>query len=94
MNVFNRVLDGDDVGCPLAIDPIDQGGEGRAFSGACRSGDQHQAFLEIAEVVKAFAQSQFVERSKAIVQFAKGDGGLAGSSVDIEAKTSCVSFDL
>jgi hypothetical protein len=48
-DVFDRVLEGENVVLAVAVDEIDERGEGGGFAGADRTGDEDQAVLVAGE---------------------------------------------
>jgi len=59
---FDRVLDRDDVILVLLVDVLDHRGQRRRFSGAGRSGDDHQPVGMIAEVFQGIGQAHLFDR--------------------------------
>ena len=61
VEVFDGVLDGDDVVAPLAVEDVDQGGEGRGLAAAGRASDQHHALMEVGEAGERRGQAELLQ---------------------------------
>ena len=59
---LDRVLDREDVLRPVAVDLVDDRGEGRRLAGAGRAGDEHEAARVPGEAVQDGRQVQLLER--------------------------------
>ena len=62
MDKFHRVFNGDDMVGPVSVDIVDHGRQSGGFTAACRSGYQHQPFVQGAEVGDDGRQVQLFER--------------------------------
>ena len=61
MRIFNRVLQGQDMARLVDIDILDDGGLGRGFAAADRTGDDNQASFQFGEFLINIRQLQFVD---------------------------------
>src|SRR3954454_12909801 len=59
---FNRIFNGDYMRALAAVDRMNQGSEGRAFTGAGRPGHENQSFRDIDQVMKLLGKSQLIYR--------------------------------
>ena len=63
VQVFDRVLDRQDVRLLGQVDPIDHRGERRRLAAAGRAGDEHEAARAIGQLGEHRRQAQFLERT-------------------------------
>ena len=64
-NVFDRILEGDDMLAALHVYLLDERGEGGRFAAADRAGDEDEAVMEAGEKLEALGQAEFVHRAHA-----------------------------
>ena len=64
VEVLDRVLDGDDVVAALAVDDVEQRGEGRRFAAAGRAGEQHHALVEVGEAGEGAGQAELFQAGR------------------------------
>ena len=62
-DVFDRVLEGDDVLVPLEVYLLDERGEGGRFAAADRAGDEDEAVVITGEQLEALRQTQLIHRA-------------------------------
>ena len=85
---LDRVLDGEDVLVPGAVDVVEERGEGRRLAGAGRAGDEHEAARLVREVVQARREAELLESLDLVRDEPEGgaDGRALKVGVDAEAR--------
>ena len=63
VQVFDRVLDRQDVRRPRQVDPVDHRGERRRLAAAGRAGDEHEAARPVGQLGEHRRQAQLLERA-------------------------------
>ncbi|MPM25975.1 hypothetical protein SDC9_72476 [bioreactor metagenome] len=77
VDVFHRVFDGDHVVPPLAVDFVDEGGEGCGFAVAGGSGDEEEAPSLVGDLDEAPGQAQFLDGPNPHWDEPEGEGHVA-----------------
>jgi len=88
VEVFDRVLDGDDVLAAERVDVIDHGRKARRLAAPGRPGDQHEAPLEEGDLLQDLGQEQLADGLDLERDDAQGDGQGAPLVVDAAAEPS------
>ena len=70
-DVFDRILEGDDMVVAVAVYFIDQRGERRAFAAAHGAGDKHQAVVVLGQKFDLLGKPEFIHRADMIADDAK-----------------------
>jgi len=63
VNELDRLFHGDDVAAEIRIDVVEQGGKRRRFSGTGRTGYEHEAGADVAELFDGFRHAEAFEGS-------------------------------
>ena len=92
MYEFDGIFDGDDVPVVRLVHVVDDGCQGRRFARTCRSRDQHQAVLQIAECCGRWWQIQLFERNDFFGDDTK-DGADAVSLVEVVGAEARYAFE-
>ena len=82
---LDRVLDGEDVLVPGAVDVVEERGEGRRLAGAGRPGDEHEAARLLREVVQAGREAELLERLDLVRD--EPEGGAHGRALKVGVDT-------
>ena len=61
-DVFDRVLESDDVLAPLDVYLLDERGQSGRFAAADRAGDEDESVMEAREQLEALGQAEFIHR--------------------------------
>lgn len=61
VDIFDRVLDGQDVNGSIGVDPVDHGGKGCRLSGTGRSSEEDEALMPLDHLRAICGQSEIVE---------------------------------
>ena len=85
VDVLDRVLDGDDVDRPFAIDPVDHGGQGGRLAGAGRAGHQDQAIRPTDQLGADGRRSERLERGDLVGDEPQGAGERAALEEEVGA---------
>src|SRR5690606_40299383 len=83
---LDRVLDGEDVAAPLAVDLVDHRGEGRALTGARGAGDEDEAARFLCQPLDLRRHPELAERLDVERDLADGQGDAAALAVDVPAE--------
>src|SRR5437870_2657984 len=90
VNVFDRVLQRNDMNWLRPVDFVEHGGNRRGLSGAGGTRDEHQAGLFVGEQFDRFRELQRFEAGNGGVQLAADNGVVAALGENVDAETGLV----
>src|SRR5205807_2479130 len=75
---------------PIAVDPIDQGGQSRALAATGRAGYKHEAAAKARPLLNRLRDPEPFERGNLVRNNPKGDSHVAALAVGVAADSSLV----
>ena len=90
MQELNRILNGDDVAGTALVDPVDDAGQGGAFSAASRAGHQHHAAAQLGQAGDQGRNAHLIRIRQTKGHHAVGRSQAAALPVGIAAKAAQV----
>ena len=91
--IFDRILDGNDVDPLALIDEIEHGGNGGALPAPGHAGQNDHALVEVAELLDRSREAELLEGGNCGIHSPSNDAQVAALLKDVDAKTAFVLAD-